>query len=342
MVRLDKSIADLAEQFVLVRILNARGLNLHVFDFDYDLDWAGLFMNADEQVYGRYGGRDADSPDRYLTIPGLRHAMKRALAAHASRAPTSAQGPASKPETVEDYPGLKRLSPTACIHCHQVYDFRREVARTAGRWQLRDLWVYPTPDTLGFAVDPEQGDRVQWVTPGSAAEQAGLRAQDLLLRIQGSSIASFADVQYALHGAPDSGTIPVRWQRGSQLHEGAFVLRPGWRETDISWRASSRRLGPPPGVQGEDLNAREKAGLGLAADRLAFRQQNFVSKVARQAGIRQNDIIVGVDQKKLRMSVQQFAVYMRLNYAAGDRVVYQILRDGRPMDIELNLPQSTP
>src|SRR5436190_1481215 len=36
-----------------------RGVNLDVFDFDYDLTGAGFFLNADEKVYGRYGGRGA-------------------------------------------------------------------------------------------------------------------------------------------------------------------------------------------------------------------------------------------------------------------------------------------
>ena len=48
----------MAGDFVLVRILNMRGVNLNVFDFDYDMTWAALFLNAQEKVLGRYGSRD--------------------------------------------------------------------------------------------------------------------------------------------------------------------------------------------------------------------------------------------------------------------------------------------
>src|SRR5438552_4228565 len=59
-----------------------RGVNLDVFDFDFDLTWAAFFLSPDEMVYGRYGGRDARSPDSRLSLAGLRYAMAQALAAH--------------------------------------------------------------------------------------------------------------------------------------------------------------------------------------------------------------------------------------------------------------------
>ena len=54
-------------------------VDLNVFDFDYDLTWAAFFMNGHENIYGRYGGRDASSADGYLTLAGLKHALREAL-----------------------------------------------------------------------------------------------------------------------------------------------------------------------------------------------------------------------------------------------------------------------
>jgi hypothetical protein len=42
---------------VLLEIDNMRGVNLNVFDFDYDLTWAALFLNSDQRVLGRFGDR---------------------------------------------------------------------------------------------------------------------------------------------------------------------------------------------------------------------------------------------------------------------------------------------
>jgi S1-C subfamily serine protease len=93
----------------------------------------------------------------------------------------------------------------------------------------------------------------------------------------------------------------------------------------------------PSWVHGEDLTPQEKKALGLGEKRLALRQGNFVTPPARQAGIRQNDVILGVDGKELEMTGRQFAVYVKLNYKVGDKVTYNLLRDGKRLDVELTL-----
>jgi predicted metalloprotease with PDZ domain len=319
-----------------------RGVNLNVFDFDYDLVWAALFMNADETIYGRYGSRDAASADQHLSLAGLRYALREALAAH-GRARTE-KPPAAPPmvRTVDRYPAAKRLKENACIHCHQAYDFHREELRATSQWQRDEVWVYPLPENVGLSLEVDQGNRVQAVAPHSPAARNGVKKGDTLMSVNGIRVASLADVQYALHRAPARGPIAVTWQHDGKTRAAEWLLAEGWRQTDISWRASTRRVGPPPCVHGEDLTAAEKKALGLSAKRLAFRQGNFVTTAARQAGIRQNDIILGVDQKELEMTAQQFGVYIRLNYRVGDRLTFNMLRDGQRLDLPLKLPSPAP
>ena len=112
--------------------------------------------------------------------------------------------------------------------------------------------------------------------------------------------------------------------------------------TDVSWRPSLHGIGPAPCVHGEDLTAEEKKSLGLSEKSLAFRQGNFVPEVTRQAGIRQNDIIVGVDNKTLEMSARQFGAYIRLTYQVGDRVTFNLLRNGQQLNVPLKLPSPAP
>ena len=97
------------------------------------------------------------------------------------------------------------------------------------------------------------------------------------------------------------------------------------------------RVGGSVGVGVHDLTAEEKKALGLSAKRLALRQGEFVTEPARQAGIKQNDVIVGVDGKELEMSGRQFSVYVKLNYKVGDKVTYNLLRDGKRVDVEVTL-----
>lgn len=332
----------MAEEFVLVRVLNMRGVNLNLFDFDYDLTWAALILSPDEKIYGRYGGRDADSVDRQLSLAGLRYALVQALAAHrrgSGEKPALASLP---PRTVEQYPAAKRLKENACIHCHQVYDFRRQEVLPNGRWKRDDLWIYPLPENIGLTLAVAQGNRVEAVQPDSPAGRAGLRAGDILLTLDGRSVASLADARYALHYSPAQGSIRATWQRDGHEASALLSLPEGWRITDVSWRPSLRSLGPPPCVHGEDLTAEEKRTIGLSEKSLAFRQGNFVPESARQAGIRQNDIILGVDNKRLEMSARQFSAYLRLTYQVGDRVTFDLVRNGQRLSVPLKLPNPDP
>jgi hypothetical protein len=53
--RLHPEIKSVAERFVLLRIGNMRGLDLALFEFDYDLTWAALMFDSQGNVLGRFG-----------------------------------------------------------------------------------------------------------------------------------------------------------------------------------------------------------------------------------------------------------------------------------------------
>lgn len=315
-----------------------RGVNLEVFDFDYDLTWMAFFLRADERIYGRYGGRTPDSATAYLTLEGLRHALTQALAAHQKNA-AKQRVEQRPPRTPDQYAAAKQLTAKACIHCHHVYDFQREDLQAKGTWRLDYVWVYPPPENVGWTLDANQGNRIQHVVPQSSAERSGMRAGDVLRHVNGQAVASLADVQYALHGAPLEGQLAVSWRRGEQILNGKLELTKGWRKTDVSWRWSLRGLKPASGVHGYDLTPVEKKALGLDVKQLAFRQGAFVTPSARHAGVLQNDIIIGVDGKKLEMTARQFDAYVRLSYRAGDQVVLNISRNGKRLDLTMKLSE---
>jgi S1-C subfamily serine protease len=328
-----------------------RGVNLDIFDFDFDLTWAALFLGSDQEVYGRYGGRDASSADSRLSLAGLRYAMAAALATHSQRPLRKGVGtlfavPEAKriltPFAADQYPAARRRPPNSCIHCHQVYDFRREALQAEGKWQRDQLWVYPVPENVGLTLDRDKGDRIRKVGEHSAAARAGLRAGDQLRTVNGVAVASEADVQYGLHRAPDAGAIHMVWLRDGATIEGRLALSPGWRRTDLSWRRSLQGVDPSPWIYGEDLTAAERRKLGLSEEQLALSVGSFLSTTARQAGIHAGDIIIGVDHQALDMTARQFQAYVRLNYKVGDRVTYNILRGGKRLDIGLILSSRPP
>jgi hypothetical protein len=313
-----------------------RGVNLNQFQFDYDLTWMAFLMNANGKIYGRYGGRDAGPADRYLSLASLKHAMQAALVAYRRDPDGGPAGAVDPPRTVEQYPAAIRQE--GCIHCHMVYQFSRQAERAAGQWRRDKIWVYPLPENVGITVTRDRQDQVQQVAPGSAAEQAGLQAGDRLRELNGVSIASLGDIQYALDRAPASGQIPVSWERAGQVRNDQLPLAPGWRKSDISWRSSMWSLEPSASVYGNDLKPEEKQSLGLPANGLAFRQGDYVPPAAKAAGIRAKDIIHGIDGQSLPMNMLHFNAYVRLNYQVGDRIVYDIIRDGQRLKVPMVLP----
>ena len=116
-------------------------------------------------------------------------------------------------------------------------------------------------------------------------------------------------------------------------------LEAGWRKTDISWRASMWGLEPRPGVWGFDLSVQEKKALGLGEKALAFRQGMPVAAAARAAGIQPRDIIVGLDNEVLEMTMTQFNAYIRVTRQVGQEVRFNILRDGKRLDLPMKLPR---
>lgn len=341
MVRLEQSIAGVAREFIRVRVLNMRGVDLQVFDFDYDLDWAALILTPDEKVIGRFGGRDGSEPNRFRTFPGLFYALEEAL--KATRPIAGATAPQRlRTDTVENYAAIERVKPDACIHCHQVYDFRRQALQQAGKWRKEMVWVYPLPANLGLHLDPLQGNRASRIEAHSAAERLGLRPGDVLRSVNGLRTASFADVQYALHKADGANGIAMSWEREGQMLQGTLRPPTDWRVTDLSWRASIKKLGPAPSIHGDDLSLEQKQRLGLEPGRLAMALGPFLPQVARQAGLRQGDIIVGVDDKRLEMTAGQFDVYIRLNYQQGQKLTFNLLRGGRRENVTMTLPASAP
>ncbi len=321
----------------MLRPGNMRGLDLSIFDFDFDLPWYAFFMTAEGQILGRFGGRDADTPGKYLSLPALRHSLDAALKRFRSSPLEKPQE--RKPMRAEDYPAAAKRPANACIHCHHVHEFRRDFLQRQGRWSLDDVWVYPQPENIGLSLDVAQGNRVTQVQPKSPAAKAGLKAKDLLQSINNMPIASSADVQYALHMAPKRGEITLDWQSGTQVNKSVIALPENWRQTDVSWRWSLKSMSPSPGIVGDDLTAEERVQLGLDSRQLAYRHMNFLPPAARHAGLRTNDIILGIDDKPFFMTARQFEAYLRLYHRVGQEVTLNVLRGGERMRFRLKLPE---
>src|SRR6185436_20807259 len=79
----DPALRPLLEKFVRVRVVSTNGLDLSLFQYDYDQSFAVFFLNADGTVYGRFGTRShRTSWSDDVSIEGLSRALTGALALH--------------------------------------------------------------------------------------------------------------------------------------------------------------------------------------------------------------------------------------------------------------------
>ncbi len=322
---------------MLLRIGNMRGVDLSIFDFDYDLQWHALMLTPNGDALARFGGRDADNPAKYHTLSGLRHSLEIAL----KRFKNEKDRKATRRQAIrpEEYPAAEKRPDNACIHCHHVNEFRRAAQQRDGKWSLDEVWMYPQPENVGLTLDPERGDRVLAVDPKSEAARLGVRAKDLLRFVGDVPIASVADVQYALHQAPKKGNLPVAWNTPTHPHSGVMDLKANWRQTDVSWRWSLKSLSPNPSIIGDDLSLDERKKLGLDPRQLAYRQMNFLTPTARHAGLQANDVIVGLDDKPLAMTARQFETHIRLYYRVGQEITLNVMRGKERVKVKLKLPE---
>lgn len=321
---------------MLLRLDRITGTDLHIFDFDFDCTWAGFFLSADERIYGRFGGKDTQAENR-LSLPGLRLAMQAALEEHKKGPAVKTAAKKSTPLLPEQYAAAKQMRKGECIHCHQIWEFRRQDLKTAGTWSKDANWVYPWPENVGISLDKDQQTKVVAVAADSPAARAGLKAGDVLQKVHDVKTASFADVQYGLHRVPANGPVTIDWQRGGQALSAKLELAEGWRKTNITWRPSALYILPALTVYGNDLTAAEKKALGLPDKRLAFRQQQDVHEEARKIGVQAGDVIVGINGEKMEMTRSEFFAHFRQNYFIGEKITLDILRNDKSLSLPVTL-----
>ena len=335
------------EAFVAVRQVEMKGVDLSQFQFDYDLNWAAMFINADGTVYARYGTQSAKGADAYNSIESLEKTMRRVLALHKNYPANKATlaGKLGKPKpykTALQMPGMKHRSKLAgstarnnCVHCHNIHDAEHEQLHDAGRLTHDALWRYPLPDNLGLQLDPGDGRIVTAVKANSPADKVGLRPGDVLTHADGQALTSIADLQWVLHNLPNTqASVTLKATRGERAIEKKLAMRAGWKKTDISWRGSLWSIKPVLATWCAPMKEKQVKLLRLAkgVKPLEVRWINTgrpEGRNAKRAGLRQGDIIIGMEGKPLRMRSEHFNMHVKLNYKVGDKLPLTLLRKGK-------------
>lgn len=359
--RRDPIVRDLMDQYVCVRIPMANTLDLGQFQFDLDQSFAAFLMHPDGTIYARFGTRSNRPEEDDIALEGLRKAMAEALAMSKRheevkprlagkqpkpvkfRSPSEFPALAGKYQSRLDYEGKVVQS---CLHCHQVRDAERQMIRAANLPMPDEvLFPYPDPSIIGLTMDPKEMATIAAVAPGSAAERDGLKAGDRIVSLDGQPLLSIADLQWVFHNAAASARLDAEVVRDGQTKRLALTLDEGWRRGgNIAWRVSTwnlRRMGFG-GMVLEDLSDEERrqARLGLAQMALRIKHVGEFGEhaIAKRAGFRKGDLVIGFDGLKDRRTETELLTHVMREKRPGDVLTIAVLRDGKPQDLSLTLP----
>ena len=340
------------DKFVSVRQVEMKGVDLSLFQFDHDLNWAGMFINADGVVYARYGTQSAEGSDAYNSIEGLLNTMNRVLELHAHHPQNLAElkGKRGAPKPVSsalELPGLRNPEKYAqqternnCIHCHNIHDAEHQHALNKGTYSVEMMYKYPLPDSIGLKIDRKSGVRIDQVITDSAAATAKVHADEDVVRMNGQRITSIADMQWVLHQLPNTDTQVEVETSSSGKH--TVALKADWKKHDFSWRGSMWNAPPRFEAWAPLLSAeaRNKLGLPETDTALEVRWINRNAHGGRQLyddGLRETDVIVALARQPLRMTTKQFNMHLKLNYKVGDIVPLTVLRNDQRVELKIHL-----
>jgi len=334
----DSPLGKQLSQYVCVRIVRMDNVDIALFDRDWNNALYYFVMNADEQIYMRYGGRDSESQDTYLNLDSLELALKQGLELHRryqkgdlkKTERPAPHFPRENPLLVE-----RTIARNQCVECHLIGDFQNLQREQNGTLdKLTQLFRSPDIKALGIHLDIPKGLAVKEVQ--GAAKAAGMKPGDRITALNGTPVWTFADFQYSydkVNRATSSISLIV--DRAGTPVTLAITLPLRWWLTDLRFRQSS--VEPRTYFDDRPLTEAEKRSHGLKPDGFAS-QVKFVAdfaKTMKSHELQVGDIIVGVDGVEQDPNANTANLYITLHKTPGDTITLDILRDGRRQKSQL-------
>jgi hypothetical protein len=345
----DQGFAKLSDKFVLLRMSHMRGVNIGLFEFDYNENWQGLFLDADGRIYARYGSVDPDTRESHNTVEGLLHTMEAVLVLH-EKEPKPAYTPprAYRPEEI---PAMPAYAKNTCIECHMVQTGLNGQVHKDNRFRRDSLWVFPPPDNLGIKLDHKRGNVVREIMADSFAAKAGLKPGDMVVKVNGGLVLSAADFRFILNKIEARSQLCVDVVREEKALAVVLDLEGDWRRiSPVRQRAFQNyirtRTDFPQWIF-HPFKPAEKEMLGIARDNLAIKllahkntsvKGGSLKGAFEDAGFRDNDILIAFDGDRKDHYPRMPQYYLYIEHKSGDKVEVLYLREGKELKTTLTVP----
>ena len=227
--------------FASILPLNGYLMVLALRDIDDGLIFANNLRN--KPLFAVNGGRDPLYPTRVVE-PYLDHLKRGGVSIDYHPQPDAVHNTAWWPEVKDRFEAFVREHPRTPLPDTMTWEMGNGAAFGRAHWlvldrlgaqksdakALRDLNEMPMPPSADFGAR-SIGKRVNLVAPGSNAERIGIRAGDVLLRVNDQSVAAAADVADALSDTPPGSKVTLLVARENAPVELEGIYRPQIVET---------------------------------------------------------------------------------------------------------------
>jgi S1-C subfamily serine protease len=192
-------------------------------------------------------------------------------------------------------------------------------------------------DSLGLAY----GVEVTRVLPGSAAEEAGLRAGDILVEIDGLPIFSVPRLRWLVGQAATDVPLELKYNRDGTASTVKLMPRRAQATPPPSprWQRQWNRGSPGYlGVKLQPLTPGLREAFEVAKGTGALVAEVYPGSPADKAGLRAGDVIVKMDRRTIHDidDVQRVVDY----FDPGEPVDVEIIRDRKNRTLTVELGES--
>jgi C-terminal processing protease CtpA/Prc len=191
------------------------------------------------------------------------------------------------------------------------------------------------------------GVRIEQVTPGGPAEEAGLKAGDIVVSVNGDRVGRVArreDAPYdklveKIHDADEGDTLHVEYRRGDQTRSANVVLRVipqssfayAFGDSAGAWATF-----PEPSVWSGDITLPDISVDVAPALEGAFRLHVVKAPEDSDLDLRSGDVILSIDGREPTSPSHMFRILR--SYEPGETVTFNIMRNKQRTNVTATVP----
>lgn len=183
-----------------------------------------------------------------------------------------------------------------------------------------------------FRLKDEKGALVADVTTDGPAERAGIKRGDVIISFDGKEIEEMNELPFVVASTPVNKIVTVEVIRKG-IKE-SLTVKIGKMEEEKSLGAVSEEKSDI-GITVKEITPELARHLGLTEKRGLVVVQVEKNSPAEEAGMRQGDIIMEIDQKPVK-NIDEYSMQIR-QYKKGDTILFLIKRGGSALYLTLKI-----